>query len=130
MNRVCLLGLLSVFCMPANAGPQINVGTVYDYLDADKSTYLNRVFNSGDSTAFVKVNVLEIVYDDDRKRFKDGESDKTVADAVGGDVLWSWVSAIREELFGPDTRNQEIEDFRAELRRKIHVGAQNRLLFF
>ena len=65
MNRVCLLGLLSVFCMPANAGPQINVGTVYDYLDADKSTYLKRVFNSGDSTAFVKVNVLEIVYDAD-----------------------------------------------------------------
>jgi len=65
MNRVYLLGMLSVFCMAANAGPQINVGTVYDYLDGDKSTYLKRVFNSGDSTAFVKVNVLEIVYDAD-----------------------------------------------------------------
>jgi len=65
MNRVYLLGMLSVFCMAANAGPQINVGTVYDYLDGDKSTYLKRVFNSGDSTAFVKVNVLEIVYDTD-----------------------------------------------------------------
>lgn len=57
-----LLGVLSVFCLTAQAGPQINVGTVYDYLDADKSTYLKRVFNSGDATAFVKVNVLEIVY--------------------------------------------------------------------
>jgi P pilus assembly chaperone PapD len=47
------------------AGPSINVGVVYDYLDGDKSTYLKRVFNSGDSTAFVKVNVLEIVYDAD-----------------------------------------------------------------
>ncbi|MDI3356609.1 molecular chaperone [Pseudomonas sp. UYIF39] len=65
MNRVFLLWVLSVFCGTANAGPQINVGTVYDYLDADKSTYLKRVFNSGDATAFVKVNVLEIVYDAD-----------------------------------------------------------------
>ncbi|WP_332766246.1 molecular chaperone [Pseudomonas koreensis] len=62
MKRGFLLGLLSVFCLSAQAGPQINVGTVYDYLDADKSTYLKRVFNSGDATAFVKVNVLEIVY--------------------------------------------------------------------
>lgn len=47
------------------AVPAINVGVVYDYLDADKSTYLKRVFNGGDSTAFVKVNILEIVYDGD-----------------------------------------------------------------
>ncbi|MFG6205458.1 molecular chaperone [Pseudomonas retamae] len=62
MNRAFLLGVLSLFCLTAEAGPQINVGTVYDYLDADKSTYLKRVFNSGDATAFVKVNVLEIIY--------------------------------------------------------------------
>ncbi|MCO8311912.1 molecular chaperone [Pseudomonas mandelii] len=62
MNRGFLLGLLSVCCLTAQAGPQINVGTVYDYLDAEKSTYLKRVFNSGDATAFVKINVLEIVY--------------------------------------------------------------------
>ena len=49
----------------ANAAPQINVGTVYDYLDGDKSTYLKRVFNGGDATAFVKVNILEIIYDAD-----------------------------------------------------------------
>ncbi|WP_426234453.1 molecular chaperone [Pseudomonas sp. TWP3-2] len=67
MTRACLLVLSGVFCMAANAGPQINVGTVYDYLDGDKSTYLKRVFNSGDSTAFVKINVLEIVYDADGK---------------------------------------------------------------
>ncbi|RON71206.1 molecular chaperone [Pseudomonas fluorescens] len=48
-----------------NASPAINVGVVYDYLDADKSTYLKRVFNGGASTAFVKVNILEIVYDAD-----------------------------------------------------------------
>ncbi|WP_030129580.1 pilus assembly protein [Pseudomonas sp. QTF5] len=62
MKRLFLLWVLSLFSGMAQAGPQINVGTVYDYLDADKSTFLKRVFNSGDSTAFVKVNVLEIVY--------------------------------------------------------------------
>lgn len=67
MTRLFLLSLLGLLGGPALAGPQINVGTVYDYLDGDKSTYLKRVFNSGDSTAFVKVNVLEIVYDDQGK---------------------------------------------------------------
>jgi P pilus assembly chaperone PapD len=62
-----LLMLSGLCCLTAHAGPQINVGTVYDYLDGDKSTYLKRVFNSGDSTAFVKINVLEIVYDADGK---------------------------------------------------------------
>lgn len=49
----------------AHAGPAINVGVVYDYLEGDRSTYLKRVFNGGDSTAFVKINILEIVYDAD-----------------------------------------------------------------
>ncbi len=65
MNRLFLLMLLCVSGTSVYAGPQINVGTVYDYLDADKSTYLKRVFNSGDSTAFVKIDVLEIVYSAD-----------------------------------------------------------------
>ncbi|WP_137804762.1 molecular chaperone [Pseudomonas sp. G(2018)] len=67
MKRLSLVLVFGLFCVTAHAGPQINVGTVYDYLDGDKSTYLKRIFNSGDSTAFVKVNVLEIVYDADGK---------------------------------------------------------------
>ena len=49
------------------------------------STYLKRVFNGGDSTAFVKVNILEIIYE------ADGTSRevpvKTQADASGRDGL-------------------------------------------
>ncbi|MHC8317990.1 molecular chaperone [Pseudomonas sp. LB3P31] len=56
-----------LFAQMAHAGPSINIGTVYDYMDGDKSTYLKRVFNGGDSTAFVKVNILEILYDADGK---------------------------------------------------------------
>lgn len=46
------------------AGPELNIGTLYDYLDGDKSTLLKRVRNGGDATAFVKVSVVELVYDD------------------------------------------------------------------
>ena len=62
-----LITLFGLCCLPlfSQAGPQINVGVVYDYLDGEKSTYLKRVFNGGDATAFVKVNILEIVYDAD-----------------------------------------------------------------
>lgn len=85
MKRLLLLMGLSGFSLGLQAGPQINVGTVYDYLDGDKSTYLKRVFNSGDSTAFVKVNILEIIYD------ADGTSRevpvKTQADASSRDGL-------------------------------------------
>jgi len=85
MKRVWLLLGLCGFSLGLQAGPQINVGTVYDYLDGDKSTYLKRVFNSGDSTAFVKVNILEIIYN------ADGTSSevpvKTQADASGRDGL-------------------------------------------
>lgn len=49
----------------AFAGPNINVGTVYDYMDADKSTYLKRVFNGGSSTAFVRIKITEIIYKGD-----------------------------------------------------------------
>lgn len=65
MKRLLVLCGFSLFSMMAQAGPQISVGVVYDYLDGDKSTYMKRVFNGGTSTAFVKVNVLEIIYDAD-----------------------------------------------------------------
>ncbi|WP_219268460.1 molecular chaperone [Pseudomonas sp. Xaverov 259] len=61
-----LTGLASVclfFSVAAQAGPSINVGVIYDYLDGGQSTYLKRVFNGGDSTAFVKVNIFEIIYE-------------------------------------------------------------------
>lgn len=56
---------LSLLSLTAHAGPQINVGVVYDYLEGDRSSYLKRVFNGGTSTAFIKVNVLEILYNED-----------------------------------------------------------------
>jgi hypothetical protein len=65
MKRLLALFGFCLMAQVTHAGPSINVGVVYDYLEGDKSTYLKRVFNGGDSTAFVKVNILEIIYDAD-----------------------------------------------------------------
>ena len=65
MKQAALWIGLSLMSLTAQAGPLINVGVVYDYLEGDRSSYLKRVFNGGTSTAFIKVNVLEIVYNAD-----------------------------------------------------------------
>lgn len=43
------------------AAPEISVGMMQDYIDANKSSFLKRIRNEGDATAFVKVDVSEIV---------------------------------------------------------------------
>lgn len=59
-----LLSILALgICATAHAGPSINVGAVYDYMDGNKSTYLKRVYNSGETTAFVRVQLYEITFD-------------------------------------------------------------------
>jgi hypothetical protein len=67
MKRLLAVFGFCLITQATQATPSINIGTVYDYLDGDKSTFLKRVFNGGDSTAFVKVNILEILYDADGK---------------------------------------------------------------
>ncbi|CRI55908.1 pilus assembly protein [Pseudomonas sp. CCOS 191] len=64
MNILRLLALvLLALPLAASAAPELNVGALYDYLDGGKSTLLKRVRNGGDTTAFVKVSVAELVYD-------------------------------------------------------------------
>lgn len=87
MKRLLALFGFCLFTQPALAGPSINVGTVYDYLEGDKSTYLKRVFNGGDSTAFVKVNILEIIYDADGKSQEIPLKAQAQADASARDGL-------------------------------------------
>jgi P pilus assembly chaperone PapD len=65
-----LLSLLTIGAMSMTAhaaSPSINVGSLYEYIDGDKSNILKRVRNSGDATAFVRVNVTEMVYDAEGK---------------------------------------------------------------
>ena len=64
LYRTLCLTLLLVPVL-VQAAPELNVGGLYDYLEAGKSTLLKRVRNGGDATAFVKVSVVELVYDND-----------------------------------------------------------------
>lgn len=61
--------------------------------------------------------MLTVAYDAAHGRFRDCESDVTVADALGGGVLFGWVAQIREEFFGPDGRNEELDRLKADLAR-------------
>lgn len=64
------------------------------------------------------IGLLEDAYDDDAKRYRNpSDNDKVIAETVGGGCMWGWVAEIREELFGPDTRNAEMDAIRAEVKR-------------
>ncbi|WP_085580130.1 MULTISPECIES: pilus assembly protein [unclassified Pseudomonas] len=116
MKRLCLLWVFGGFCATASAGPQINVGTVYDYLDGAQSTYLKRVFNSGDSTAFVKVNVLEIVYD------SDGTPREIPVEAASGGSLRNGLMASPARLIIPAEGMQGT--------RLLYMGERDRERYF
>ncbi|HEY9133686.1 MAG TPA: CS1 fimbrial subunit B flags: Precursor [Dyella sp.] len=62
--RITLTLALLVSCIPAfAASPNIHVGAVYDYLEPGKHILVKRISNGGDATAYVRVDVSEIVYD-------------------------------------------------------------------
>lgn len=68
MRRLPSLVILGVFAMSSHAAtPSINVGSLYEYIDSNKSNVLKRVRSTGDATAFVRVNVTEMIYDAEGK---------------------------------------------------------------
>lgn len=60
--------------------------------------------------------MLEASYDTKSGRYTGGDTDKTVAETIGGGVMPGWVSEIREEFFGPDGGNDDMETVAAELK--------------
>jgi Mat/Ecp fimbriae periplasmic chaperone len=62
MKRIIHIVALAALPLMAQAGPQIHIGSYYDYLEADKSVQVKRIYNTGDATAFVKVEIEEILY--------------------------------------------------------------------
>lgn len=67
MQKILCGLVLSLGAVTAHAGPNINITSFYDYLAGDKTTFLKRIYNVGDSTAFVRVSVFEITFDADGK---------------------------------------------------------------
>ncbi|NGQ91475.1 hypothetical protein G5V65_11260 [Rhodobacter sp. HX-7-19] len=61
------------------------------------------------------IELLGEVYDTTIERYRGAESDVTVAEAIGGGCMFGWVAEIREELFGPDGRNEELDALRADI---------------
>jgi len=64
--RASLLTLSLLFISrPGHAGaPSINVGALFDYLPSNSSSTLKRVRNSGDATAYVRVEITQMHFDD------------------------------------------------------------------
>lgn len=61
MRFAVLFALLAVLPAVAVGGPKIRIGSLNDYLQADKGVLVKRVFNGGDATAFVKVRAWELL---------------------------------------------------------------------
>lgn len=59
--------------------------------------------------------LLQGVYDTGRGRYQAGETDCTVANAVGGGCLPAWVASVREDFYGPNGANDDIALLSEEL---------------
>lgn len=57
---------------------------------------------------------LSSAYDRKAKRYAGNETDRTVAEVIGGGCMPGWVARIRSEKFGP-AGNEEAEAIRAEI---------------
>lgn len=83
------------------------------------------------------VEMLDAVYDIEAGRYKGNETDLSVAQTLEDGILPGWVAQLREEFFGPDGGNNEIEELHKELREQLallekkaadlHQGIQDQL---
>ncbi|HAS3593731.1 TPA: hypothetical protein I6189_002549 [Vibrio cholerae] len=62
--RKLVLIFLFIFSSSALAAADINIGTFYDYMNHDRNIAVKKIYNFGNETAFVKVSINEIIYDD------------------------------------------------------------------
>lgn len=64
MSRVLFLALLlSVAFSSRGSQPQINVGLLFDYMPPESGNVLKRIRNTGDATAYVRVEVVQMHFD-------------------------------------------------------------------
>lgn len=89
MKIVCFFIL--IFSSYAYSAPEISVGSLYDYILSGKSAVLKRVRNIGEEPAFVRVDLLEIVY-------KDG---KPIEEALPEEGLRPLIASPSRLVIGP-----------------------------
>ena len=80
LNAAAAILSLGILSASVNAAPMIGIGSMYDVLTHDSNSLTKRVYNSGDSTAFVKIELLEI----DPKHKSNNE---TPVKEISGNVL-------------------------------------------
>lgn len=69
LAKCMFAGLLAMCSLSAHAGaPSINIGPMFEYMGGKQSSILKRIRNKGDATAFVRVEVSEVVFKDDGKQ--------------------------------------------------------------
>lgn len=61
------------------------------------------------------IEALLTCYDRKAKRYSGTDTDKTVAESIGGGIMPGWVASIREAKFGPSGGNEELDEIRAEI---------------
>lgn len=61
------------------------------------------------------MDLLTEVYDTKAGRYRGAETDVTVADTIGGGVMFGWVAQLRSEFFGESGENEEAEDFLGQI---------------
>lgn len=65
MKSLSIMAAIIVSGMSLNvaAAPAIGIGSMYDLLMPGENNLVKKVYNSGDSTAFVRVDMLEVKLD-------------------------------------------------------------------
>ncbi|MBU9337262.1 fimbrial biogenesis chaperone [Burkholderia multivorans] len=77
LAKLFLAGVLVASSLPASAGaPSINIGPMFEYMGGKQSSVLKRIRNKGDATAFVRVEVSEVVFK------ADGEQEEVPLDSA------------------------------------------------
>lgn len=83
MKTISLITQAALFSLSFNAtaSPAIGIGSMYDLLMPGENNLVKKVYNSGDSTAFVRVDILEISLD------SQGSEEELVPQKMDGDAL-------------------------------------------
>ncbi|WP_147405737.1 hypothetical protein [Cereibacter sphaeroides] len=61
------------------------------------------------------VAMLDMAYDTAAGRYRGADTDKTIAETIGPNIMPGWVAEIREDLYGPAGENDEMQAIREEL---------------
>ena len=61
------------------------------------------------------MEMLTVTYDTKASRYSGSDTDKTIAEAIGGGIMPGWVSEIRDEFFGPSGENDEMGEVLAAI---------------